>query len=239
MPSPFPGMNPYLEHPNFWPEIHHWLITVMAESLIPQLLPKYIATINQQVYLTTPEDTLTVGIPDVTVRQNPEIKKTSANLGVTVAAEPAKVTLPMPVEVKHNYLEIKETASKRVVTAIEVLSPRHKQLGFDREKYELKRERIFSSITHLVEIDLLRSGKPMRVVQGEIESHYRVLVSRSDRRPTGDMYAFNLQGKIPLFPLPLQPGDTEPVIDLKDLLDLVYDRARYDAIEDVRPGSYK
>ena len=69
----------------------------------------------------------------------------------------------------------------------------------------------------------------MRVVEGEIERDYRVLVSRSDRRPTAHMYAFNLQGQIPLFPLPLQPGDTEPVIDLKDLLDLVYDRARYDA----------
>ncbi|MEQ8961940.1 MAG: DUF4058 family protein, partial [Coleofasciculus sp. C2-GNP5-27] len=35
MPSPFPGMNPYLENPELWPEVHHWLITAIAESLNP------------------------------------------------------------------------------------------------------------------------------------------------------------------------------------------------------------
>ena len=126
MPSPFPGMNPYLEHPNFWPEIHHRLIMVMAESLIPQLLPKYIATINQQVYITILEDTLNLDIPDATVQQKPNTSSTDSNLGVAVAAEPTKVKIPMPMEVKYNCLEIKEMASQRVVTAIEVLSHIHK-----------------------------------------------------------------------------------------------------------------
>jgi hypothetical protein len=68
----------------------------------------------------------------------------------------------------------------------------------------------------------------MPLVEGEANNDYRILVSRSDTRPTADMYAFNVQNQIPLFPVPLQPGDAEPVVNLKDLLDLVYDRARYD-----------
>ena len=228
MPSPFPGMNPYLEHRDFWPEIHDRLIMDIADNLIAQLVPKYIVSFNKEVYLTTPGEELSVGLPDVVVQRKSNTTSTSSNVAVAVATAPAKVTIPRPVEVTHNYLEIREAASKKVVTAIEILSPVNKRSGPGREKYDRKRQRIFGSLTHLVEIDLLRSGKPMSLVKGEVKSDYRILVSRSDTRPTADMYAFNLQNPIPLFPVPLQVGDTEPVVDLKNLLDLVYDRARYD-----------
>ncbi len=227
-------MNPYLEHRDFWSQVHNWLIMIMAESLIPQLLPKYIVDTEIEVYLTTPGEELLVGLPDVVVQRKSNTTSTSSNVAVAVAAEPAKVTIPIPVEVTHNYLKIREAASKKVVTAIEILSPVNKRSGPGREKYDRKRQRIFGSLTHLVEIDLLRSGKPMSLVKGEVKSDYRILVSRSDTRPTADMYAFNLQNPIPLFPVPLQGGDTEPVVNLKDLLDLVYDRARYDVRIDYR-----
>ena len=67
MASPFPGMNPYLEHPEMWPEVHHMLISILAETLTPQLLPKYRAAIDKRVYYVNSEDSLLVGIPDVTV----------------------------------------------------------------------------------------------------------------------------------------------------------------------------
>ena len=41
MPSPFPGMNPYLEYPDRWPTVHNRLIVALADLLTPQLLPKY------------------------------------------------------------------------------------------------------------------------------------------------------------------------------------------------------
>lgn len=228
MPSPFPGMNPYLEHRDFWPEIHDRLIVDVADRLISQLVPKYIVSFNKEVYLTTPEEERSIGLPDVVVRGKPNTGSTGSNVAVAVTAEPERVTIPMPVEVTHNYLEIRERASKRVVTAIEILSPVNKRSGPGREKYERKRQRIFGSLTNLIEIDLLRSGKAMPLVEGEVKSDYRILVSRSECRPRADMYAFNVPDKIPLFPVPLQSGDAEPVVDMKDLLDLVYDRARYD-----------
>lgn len=228
MPSPFPGMNPYLEHRDFWPETHQWLINAIVEFLASQLAPKYIIGFEKEVYLATPEEDLSIGLPDVVVRGKQNTRSTSSNLAVAVAAEPAKVTIPVPVEVRRSYLEVRETASKRVVTAIEILSPVNKRSGPGREKYQRKRQRIFGSLTNFIEIDLLRSGKPMSVVGAPVKSDYRILVSRSDTRPTADMYAFNVQNQIPLFPVPLLSGDAEPVVNLKDLLDLIYDRARYD-----------
>ena len=78
-----------------------------------------------------------------------------------------------------------------------------------------------------MEIDLLRQWEPMPILEQNIQSRYRMLVSRSDRRPLADLYAFNLPDGIPSFPLPLLSGDVEPIVDLKALLDLVYDRAVY------------
>jgi hypothetical protein len=55
-----------------------------------------------------------------------------------------------------------------------------------------------------------------------------MLFSRSDRRPKADLYAFTIRHQLPQFSLPLQGGDAEPIIDLPDLLNQLYDRARYD-----------
>ncbi len=70
MPSSFPGMNPYLENPELWTELHHLLIGILAETLNPQLLPKYRAAIEKRVYQMSGEDALFVGIPDVTVERS-------------------------------------------------------------------------------------------------------------------------------------------------------------------------
>lgn len=82
---------------------------------------------------------------------------------------------------------------------------------------------MLGSLTHLVEIDLLRVGEPMLVFGDSTHNDYRILVSRGDRRPYADLYAFNLPDVIPPFPIPLRSGDPEPVIDLQTLLNEVYD----------------
>ncbi len=138
----------------------------------------------------------------------------------------------MRMEFREAYLEVREMATGEVVTAIEVLSPANKRQGKGREMYEEKRNRIFGSRTHLVEIDLLRGGEPMPVLGNDVEAHYRILVSRGDRRPYADLYLFNLPETIPTFPLPLRSGDTEPMIDLNQLLNHLYDRAGYDFVID-------
>ncbi len=234
MPSIFPGMNPYLEHPDLWLGVHGRLIMAIADSLSPQLRPKYFVAIEERIYQTTDDDRLLVGIPDIVV-QRPQTGTNLTMLKIAVdepAVKPATVEIPMPETVKERYLEVRKVETKEVVTVIEVLSPKNKRAVLGRNAYESKRQRVFGSSTHLVEIDFLRAGEPMATVGSRIQSDYRILVSRGEYRPKADLYAFNLQNKIPLFPLPLRSEDVEPVIDLQTILSELYDRASYDLVID-------
>src|SRR5437763_15475627 len=56
MPSPFPGMDPYLEEPGLWPDVHHRLISFAALSLTQQLRPKYYARIEERTYISDEKD---------------------------------------------------------------------------------------------------------------------------------------------------------------------------------------
>ena len=91
-----------------------------------------------------------------------------------------------------------------------------------------KKTAIASSRTHKIEIDLLGSYPPMLVFNNDIEASYRILVSRGNQRLLADLYLFSLPDMIPQFPLPLRAGDAEPIVDLQELLNRVYDRAAYD-----------
>ncbi|HBE21276.1 MAG TPA: hypothetical protein DEG17_05080 [Cyanobacteria bacterium UBA11149] len=230
MPSPFPGMNPYLEHPEIWPGIHHWLIVEIAKLLSPQLRPKYRVAVEVRIYETIREESLLVGIPDLIVKSSQtKTQQSTSNVAVMESTlKPQKVEVPLPETVKQGYLEIREVATKEVVTTIELISPVNKRSGEGRKQYETKRNRVLGSATHLVEIDLLRRGEPLSVYGSNIKTHYRILVSRGDCRPSADLYGFNVQDAIPLFPIPLKSGDREPLVNLQELLNNVYDQASYD-----------
>ncbi len=234
-------MNPYLENPDLWTEVHHLLISILAETLNPQLLPRYRAAIEKRVYLSG-EEVLLVGIPDVTVEQrsrrlpspeSPPQTQVTASIGsVATLPMPIQVVVPMPLERREGYLEIRDVATREVVTVIELLSPSNKRPGRGRDTYLTKRQEILASSTHWVEIDLLRAGEPMPILGTVPASDYRILVSRGDRRPQADLYAFNVPDPIPEFSLPLRSGDREPSINLHSLLDQVYDRAGHSVVID-------
>lgn len=93
---------------------------------------------------------------------------------------------------------------------------------------EAKRMEVLGSRTPWVEIDLLRSGKPMPII-GEIPTaDYRLLICRGNHRPLAQLYAFCVQQVIPSFRLPLQSGDTKPVVDLQSLFAQVCEPAGFD-----------
>lgn len=228
MPSPFPGMNPYLENPELWAEVHHRLITAIAIAIAPPIRPKYRVAIEKLTYLSDGEDSVLVGIPDVAVlSKNSTITQTPSTT-VSTLEESVTVLIPVPEEVRQGYLEIREVATGYVVAVIEVLSPTNKRAGMGREAYEAKRREVLSSPTHLVEIDLLRGGKPMLILSETPQTDYRILICRGNRRPLAQLYGFSVRQEIPKFPLPLQPGDTEPLVDMQSLLGEVYEQAGFD-----------
>ena len=230
MRSPLPGMNPYLEDPELWPEVHSRLIVAIADVIAPHVRPKYRVAIEKRVYQVTDENSVLVGIPDVSVGRS--LTKTEAEISsVAVASPPVKpitVNVPMPEEVREGYLEVREVGTGEVITVIEVLSPKNKRSPEGRNAYAGKRQQVLGSLSHLVEIDLLRGGKSMPILGNEIQASYRILVSRSNSRPKAELYPFNLSEPIPSFLLPLRKGDTEPLLDLQALIHGVYDRAGLD-----------
>jgi len=234
MRSPFPGMNPYLEHPDLFPGLHHLLISEIARFLSPQLRPKYRIAVEVRMYETSDSNSLLVGIPDVVVKSRQQKIDTEITSVATVIkkTEPIRVVIPTAVTIREGYLSVREVGTEALITSIEVLSPTNKRPGKGRRVYEKKRELILSSLTNLVEIDLLRQGESMPMIGNNIQSHYAILVSRGDRRPEADLYAFNLQDVIPSFPLPLRPGDQEPLINLQELLSQIYELYDYDLIVD-------
>ena len=105
MPSPFPGVDPYLEHPNLWPEVHHWLISEIARFLSPQLRPKYRVAVELRMYETSGENSVLVGLPDVTIQRSLTSNNPEANVALlSHPAQPMTLTLPMPEIIKEGYL---------------------------------------------------------------------------------------------------------------------------------------
>lgn len=230
MPSPFPGMDPYLEQPGLWPEFHNRLLVAIADTLAlqlgPQLRPKCRVAIEKRVYQDAAED-LHIGCPDAAVFWAASEANLAPQHQGQIVVEPVMVELPMPEEITERFLEIREVCTAAVVTTLELLSPSNKRVGKGRQLYEAKRLKVLGSQTHLVEIDLIRAFGPLPLRGATAASLYRILVSRVEQRPLAALYGFNLSDPIPSFLVPLQTDDPPIWVDLQDLVNGVYDRASY------------
>jgi hypothetical protein len=198
------------------------MIVAVADALDDCLSRDYRVAVEKRVYLSEAGESILVGIPDVSVTAAPN-KTPETNLATVV--QPVNIELPIAQEVQERFLEIREVTTGRVITTIELISPKNKRPGEGRSAYLQKRQKILTSATHLIEIDLLRGGEPLPMI-GSISSDYRILISRSPQRPKAQLYAFNLKQSIPAFPIPLRAGEPEPLLELQPLLHRVYDRAR-------------
>ncbi|MGG6270168.1 DUF4058 family protein [Leptolyngbya sp. AN03gr2] len=228
MPSPFPGMDPYLEQAVFWASFHQRLLVAIADRIGPQLRPKYYVDVETRTYFDDEDEELMVGIPDTLVLSPRREPETAFEVGTALTqTRPQQVQLPMSIEVRERFLEVREVGTDAVITVIEVLSPKNKRTGEGRMIYERKRRSVLNSLSHLVEIDLLRGGRPMAMT-GATRTQYRIVVSQAQNRPTADLYGFSLREVLPSFLLPLKPDDSALVVELQAIFTGVYDRASYD-----------
>jgi hypothetical protein len=229
MPSPCPRMDPYLEAGQVWRDLHHNLITAIQTVLAPQVAPDYYVAIEERVTTVEVARGENVREPDAAII--PTRPASAPTGGVAVAEAPTataiRVTLPRYETVREGFLEIRGVGNNVVVTAIEVLSPTNKLASDGRQEYEKKRRAVLSSVTSLVEIDLLRAGEPMRM-EPIPPSDYRILVSRGWEHPDASLHPFGIREAIPPITVPLQWNKAEMTLTLGDLLAQVYDQARYD-----------
>ena len=108
MPSPFPGMDPYIENPEVWSDFHGGIASEIRAESNRLLQPRYVARLTPRV-----------------------------------AVESA-VQTELPVRLYS--VEILETGSLRLVTALEILSPVNKRPGHEaHEEYLHKRRALLRS----------------------------------------------------------------------------------------------
>jgi len=233
MPSPFPGMDPYLEVRAIWPGVHTSMITYINEVLQPQLRPKYIARIEERIQITNFSQSY---VPDVllvhTLREPAPTLATTAPL---VADEPQLITT-LDEAYREPFIEIIARETGDVVTVIEVLSPANKE-GEGRKQYLQKQSDLLATDVNFVEIDLLSYGKETVLARNTTitkpaDWRYLIDISRGGRRNALEIYAIPLTNKLPNCRIPLRPPDADVVLDLTAVFNRCYDVGSYDLLID-------
>ncbi len=240
MPSPFPGMDPYLENPEIFPDFHDSAITYLREALQASLPATYFAALGRRVWIEVSRRSIG---PDVEVRRTggPSPRRLEPVEAMAVAVADPPVARPVVVKVPHDefrepfveiYVGINE--GKRLVTSLEFLSQTNKTPGaHGRDLYKRKQKEILASQVHLVEIDLLRAGEHIPAVPldraiaecGPFD--YHVSVHDFDDLETFYVYPIRLEDRLPPIAIPLLPGDPSVTLDLQSVFDRCYDAGPY------------
>jgi hypothetical protein len=226
MPSPFPGMNPYLENSDVWQDFHDSMIPAIRDALVSLVRSDFVVKIEQHLFIHEPaaENRLFFGKSDVGVAHPKGEPETGA--GTALLPSPAMATLPSIEFEKCLFLEIRDRKDRDLVTVLEMLSPSNKKPGADREQYLAKRGRLLHGSANLVEIDLLRGWPRMPIVEPKI-CDYRIIVSRVIDRPKVNDWPLLLRDSLPTIPIPLRPPFAPVELALQPILHEVYDRAGY------------
>ncbi len=231
MPSPFPGMDPFLEDAEVWPDFHTDLATELKHRLNRRIGPKYYAAVEIQ---SVPHE-LDVEIsnavrPDVNVFEPLDVVSESLGVAAATFAIPT-APLTRPTTHKLRAVRVYRTKTSEVVTAIEMLSPFNKRPNSEGlAQYRHKRAQILSSRVHLVEIDLLRGGvHPGDEVNDEpLDADYVLLVNRARYERASEIWPVSLDKPLPLIPVPLLAPDPDVPLDLNEAIREVYAGSGYD-----------
>ena len=237
MPSPFPGVDPYLEETE-WQSFHAKLAAEIARQLGPKLRPKYVA-LTQRRMVPDFSDELVIAVPtghetvypDVAVSQIGGASSRTREGTFLAAAVPVMLRTRVPERVPTFFVELRDVAGHRLVTAIELLSPSNKRPP-GRRQYLRRRNRVLRSSAHLLEIDLLRRGRRVPMEEALPPAPYYVLLSRAEARPVTEVWPVALAEALPAVPVPLLPGDPDVTLDLQQAVTAVYDVVGYDLLLD-------
>ncbi|MFO0888106.1 MAG: DUF4058 family protein [Isosphaeraceae bacterium] len=237
MPSPFPGMDPFLESQGFWQDFHPTLLVALRESLNDRLPPQYAALIEERVQLVDASGDVVRGFrPDVAVLERPRTGQSRSEESHTGVATVEPVALPLVWEsfdeITERWIVIKRLPEKKLVTVIEVLSPTNKlPRGF--EEYLSKRWEVLDQPVHLVEIDLLLQGRRIPFGRPLPAGDYYAYVTRTAQpRVTSDVYAWPLRHPLPTIPIPLSAPDPDIPLDLAAMVSRAYEQGRYGRLVD-------
>lgn len=226
MPSPFPGMDPFLESPEVFPDLHDSLCAAIRDGLNAVLPPPFYSALAGRVWLEEGERLV---VPDVQVVRGPGAAGSGS---VAVLEEPVAVLIEVevarPEESRENTVEI-YGPGKRLVTSIELLSLANK-FGAARDQYAVKQRQLLVAGVNVVEIDLLRRGPHSTLAPAEVMERrarpydYHVSISRPGRCQIAPV---RLAQPLPTIPVPLTLEVPDAILALQALFARTYDAALY------------
>lgn len=244
MPSPFPGMDPWLESPSIWGDFHQAFAGAMR-AYLKKALPKpfYARTDSRpEIGIVTDDDEVSRHIgPDVAVARHPRRSPGVAVMPSVRALSATSLEIVVSSEEgRHVFIEIRDSSrNHQLVTLVEIISPSNKRKGKDRRSYLKKQREVLATHANLIEIDLLRAGKRL-FATAEIETmlanvskriDYVVLISRGWRRDdvhtAYEVFPISINEVLPCIPLPLTQDISEIALDLQQLFDEAYDTGPY------------
>jgi len=220
-------MDPYLEHPVLWESVHARLMVAIANQLQPKLDPRYVASIEERVFIEGPQRR----VPDVW------IQKVSEAEGITTLAD-SEFDTAVIVEVEN--LEIRETRVEildsynelKLVGLIEVVSPTNKASGPGRVSYKAKQAETLARECHLIEVDLLSHGRHVLCIPEWRLKAFKPFdslccVNRWPLRNRFELYPRTIQQRLPRLKIPLADEDPDTTLDLQAAFEQVYVDGRY------------
>src|SRR5260370_30506341 len=248
MPTPFPGMDPFLETNPIFQELHTQMLAEMQARLQPQLRPRYVARLERHLAEGSVWDgppgalSLERKEPDVTIASRSTARKHSGSTAVL-----ARAAVSLREELDADELELRKQRQiviyvqdrpRLAVTGIELLSPGNKQAGaLAQARYLEKRASALHGGLHWVEIDLLRDvvRPPIPVPLPESATY---LCYGAQVPPTGWnhlLYAWTLRDPLPVLPIPLL-GEDRAQLDLGSCFAVAYDRIAAEDEVDYSPA---
>jgi len=132
-------------------------------------------------------------------------------------------------EHRETFIEIIEpNRGQRLVTTVEVLSPSNERPGTEGwELYQRKRQSLLLGNVSLIEIDLVRRGQRMPMLDPWRDSPYTLLVARAGS-PFCRVWRAQFRRPLPSIPVPLAKPDPDTPLEIQPLIVEIYDRFRYE-----------
>jgi hypothetical protein len=232
--SPFPGMDPFIEAFGLWEDFHSHLIEEIARSLAETAPERYVVRTGERSYVvlaeTGQQEARHPFKPDVTLSHKEDALGKSTALA-EAPAEAAAVTMRAFIEepFRETFVEVRSAGRvSELVAAVEVLSPSNKRKGSPGwDEYLRKRQALLLGAAHFIEIDLLRGGQRMPMIDAWPESSYYLLLCRKSAAAVCKVWAAHALSPLPPIPVPLLPPDADLSLSLQPLVEAIYSRYRY------------
>lgn len=232
MPSPFPGMDPFLEA--HWGDVHSRLTLYACDEIQAQLPSDLRARVEEYLTVESDDEWQKHYAPDVRIVECPDFPPPFRGAGAT-ALEIEPLVMEINTEpITLRAIRIIDTRTgNRVVTGIEFVSPGNMIGRANRKQYRSKRNDLIRGRANVVEIDLTRTGRhilaiPEARTPPAYRTPYRVCVSRAAAAHKFEIYRLPLQEKLPKIRIPLRRKEGDVFLDLQALISKAWQLGGYD-----------